>query len=67
MRTPKEEAKELYEKFFLQTQYHINLGSWDLAQENAIICVNKILDAVTTIADKKFEHYTEVKQEIEKL
>ena len=33
----------------------------------ALICVDEILDAVTTIADKKYDFYTEVKKEIEKL
>jgi hypothetical protein len=42
-------------------------GETDNAKKCALICVDEILDAVTTIADKKFEFYTEVKQEINKL
>ena len=41
--------------------------SEECAIESALICVNRILDAVTTIADKKFDFYTEVKIEINKL
>ena len=37
------------------------------AKQCALICVDEILDAVTTIADKRFDFYTEVKKEIEKL
>ena len=61
MRTPKEEAKELVDRF------SVGYMNFEETKKCAIICVDKILDAVTTIADKKFEHYTEVKQEIEKL
>ena len=42
-------------------------GETDNAKKCALICVDRILDAVTTIADKKFDFYTEVKKEIEKL
>ena len=56
----KAKAKELVDKF-----------SWiDCSSDGkqcALICVDEILDAVTTIADKKFDFYTEVKQEINKI
>ena len=42
-------------------------GETDNAIQCALICVDEILDAVTTIANKKFDFYTEVKQEINKL
>ena len=58
--TPKEKAKELVK------EYSWNADKSD-AKQCALICVDEILYAVTTIADKKFEFYTEVKQEIEKL
>ena len=58
--TAKEKAMEIAMKF---DKY----GETDNAVKCALICVGEILDAVTTIADKKFEFYTEVKQEIEKL
>ena len=37
------------------------------AKQCALICVDEILDAVTTIADKRFDFYTEVKKEIENI
>jgi hypothetical protein len=53
--TPKEKAKDLvFKKFGCSKQY-------------ALIAVDEILNAVTTIADKKYDYYLEVKQEIEKL
>ena len=67
----KEKAKELVDMF-----YNIDSDSkiYDdftmkifYAQRCALICVDRILDAVTTIADKRFDFYTEVKQEINKL
>ena len=56
----KEKAKELVK------EYSWNADKSD-AKQCALICVDEILDAVTTIADKKFDFYTEVKKEIEKL
>ena len=53
----KEKAMEIAMKF---DKY----GQTDNAFKCALICVDEILDAVTTIADKKFDFYTEVKQEI---
>ena len=40
---------------------------YGIALECALICLDEILDAVITIADKKYDFYTEVKQEINKL
>ena len=37
------------------------------AKERTKICVQEILDAVTTIADKKFDFYTEVLKEVDLL
>jgi len=58
--TAKDKAMEIAMKFDKK-------GETDNAIKCALICVDEILDAVTTIADKKFDFYTEVKQEIEKL
>jgi hypothetical protein len=58
--TAKDKAMEIAMKFDKK-------GETDNAKQCALICVDEILDAVTTIADKKFDFYTEVKQEIEKL
>ena len=67
----KEKAKELGNKFYQGSVFDYDkqghLKEKKRAKERALICVNEVLDAVTTIADKKFEFYTEVKQEIEKL
>ena len=60
--TAKDKAKELVDRFRIGDR---NMKS--KAIQCALICVDEILDAVTTIADKKFDFYTEVKQEIEKL
>ena len=59
--TAKEKARELVDRFLGITY------NWQAAKQCALICVDEILDAVTTIADKKFDFYTEVKNEIEKL
>ena len=56
--TAKDKAKELVDRFLGITY------NWQAAKQCALICVDEILDAVTTIADKKFDFYTEVKQEI---
>jgi hypothetical protein len=65
--TPKEKALQLFNSFrdktFARTEYCQNRN----AKDTALICVNEILNAVTTIADKKFDYYQEVKQEINKL
>jgi len=74
--TPKEKAKELVDRFKADTAIYTWDGngckvdietSFQNAKNCALICVDEILDAVTTIADKKFDFYTEVKQEINKL
>jgi len=59
---PKEKAKELYEKYAVM--WHASTKD---VKQCALICVEEILEAVTTIADKKYEYYQEVKTEIEKL
>jgi hypothetical protein len=58
---PKEKAKELVESFTF------NCRECDNAKQCALICVDEILNAVTTIADKKYEYWQEVKKEIELL
>jgi hypothetical protein len=64
--TPKEKAKELVDKFFKDERLYWVL-SYNQAKQCALIAVNEILNAVTTIADKKYDYYLEVKEEIEKL
>ena len=60
--TAKEKAEELVNKYL-----QIYDGRVPQGKKCALICVDEILDAVTTIADKRFDFYTEVKKEIEKL
>ena len=61
--TAKDKANKLCMTFLMET----DIPSKAIAKQSALICVDEMLDAVTTIADKKFDFYTEVKQEIEKL
>ena len=70
--TPKEEAKELVNKF-------IDPVRWKLGQENvsqrakecALIAVDEIINSIVifdlTAAENQFTYWEEVKQEIEKL
>ena len=64
--TAKEKAKELFDKFYLQTEYYINCGCEFLAKENALICVDEMLKQPQT-SDKQLNFLIEVKQEINKL
>ena len=64
----KDKAKELVDVFQYKGIYITDVRmSEECAIESALICVDRILDAVTTIADKRFDFYTEVKIEINKL
>ena len=65
----KDKAKELFDRFYgIEPVEPIYIGmDKGQAKQCALICVDEILDAVTTIADKRFDFYTEVKKEIEKL
>ena len=58
--TAKDKAKELVEKF-------IWIDCRSDAKQCALICVDEMLKAVITIADRRFDFYTEVKQEIKQL
>ena len=67
----KDKAKELVDRF-LDVDDGIDYGSccgvtFYAAKQCALICVNEMLKAVITIADKKYDFYTEVLKEIEKL
>jgi hypothetical protein len=73
----KEEAKELVSKFKIRVTITFSEDSVpcvlnapminESAKKCALICVDEILKSVTTIADKKFDYYTEVKKEINQL
>ena len=56
----KDKAKELVDRF-------IWIDCSSDAKQCALICVDEVLDAVITIADKRFDFYTEVKKEIENI
>jgi hypothetical protein len=59
--TAKEKAKELYDKY-------CNMESWcDDAKECALIAVDEVLKVAFYTNDEIYEHYIQVKQEIEKL
>ena len=62
----KEKAKELIDKMWIYSIPNAN-GSWNNAKQCALICVDEILNAVTTIADKKYDYWQEVKKQIELL
>ena len=70
--TPKEKAKELFDKMFLIIE---NKGMYDdlyRAKQCALIAVNEILKAVdnpdeTYLMKHSVNYWTEVKKEIEKL
>lgn len=70
MKTPTEKAKELIEKYLKldieiggQHDGYLTMKMHD-AKQCALIAVDEILNAVTTIADKKYEYWQEVKTEI---
>jgi hypothetical protein len=73
----KEKAKELVDKFKIRVTITFSEDSVpcvlnapminESAKKCALICVDEILKSVTTIADKKFDYYTEVKKEINQL
>lgn len=75
--TPKEKAKELVDKYFLQIQgadrYAYNLPSMNLfiAKQCALIAVDEMLKEFENIDDGQTEipygYWKKVKQEIEKL
>ena len=61
--TAREKANRLCITLLMET----DIPSKAIAKQCALICVDEVLDAVTAIADKRFDFYTEVKKEIEKL
>ena len=62
--TAKDKAKELVERFLDEQNDTEEISQ---AKQCALICVDEILYAVATVADRRFYFYTEVKKEIEKL
>lgn len=68
--TPKQKAELLIEKY-LGVSWNgdpdENFMTHFEAKKCALICVNEVLSAVISIADRKYDFWEEVKQEIEKL
>lgn len=74
--TPKEKAKNLVDKYFLQIEgadrYAYNLTSMNffIAKQCVLITVDEILNALSYKVSSNFEeinYFAEVKQEIQKL
>lgn len=66
MQEPKQNAVELVDKYYHSMNPNApdcNI-SYNQAKQCALICVEEILEAVTTIADKKYDYWQSVKQEI---
>ena len=60
--TPKEKAQELFDKMLFCYQGNIDEYT---AKQCALICCNEVLGYMG--ADRGYQYWTEVKQEIEKL
>jgi hypothetical protein len=65
--TPKEKANEIFSKMYNEVydSYGTEIGF--IAKQCALIAVDEILNAVTAIADKRYDYWKEVKKELEKL
>ena len=66
----KQEAERIYNDYYKinnDNQDVFKIRQKEVAKKNAIKCVEEILKAVTTIADKKYDYWQQVKQELEKL
>ncbi len=66
---PKEKAKILVEKNQGILSKHIFNGTYDIAIELALLCVDEMLNCNTTSVyyEEDFEYWKKVKQEIDKL
>jgi hypothetical protein len=63
--TPKEKAKELFEKYYQLNFYGFGVYCTTTAKQCALIAVDEILKVIHTNMEDKY--WQEVKQEIEKL
>ena len=66
--TPKEKAKEIYEKlYFVKVN---TVGGWmfkESAKQCALICVDEILMSQHNVWENTIEYWQDVKQEINKI
>ncbi len=68
MISPKEEAQELIREFYPSVQWKLGQENClDRAKQCALIAVNKILKVAFFAHDDIYNHYLEVKIELEKL
>lgn len=66
--TPKEKAISLYESFYPQVQWKMGQEDCkDRAKQCALIAVHEILRVAFYADDSIYNHFLEVKQEIDKL
>jgi hypothetical protein len=67
----KQKANEIANRFVTKSVFDMTNEELKqerlLAKKHALVCVDEILKAVTTIADKKYDFYIEVKTGIEAL
>ena len=67
--TPKEKAKELFDKYKLSFAGEIsNEEDWEsLAKQCALIAVDEVINSMTVATSVHLPYWKQVKQEIEKL
>ena len=69
MRTPKEKAKELFEKFLFYTLNDFSDENFEQTRQCALVAVNEVLNEENHFlhTDAHLLYWKQVKQEIEKL
>ena len=65
--TPKEKAKELYDKFYMAIPNNEMGLDNEASIQCALIAVDEILSVIWINLDDEVDYWAEVKQEIEKL
>ncbi len=66
--TPKEKAKQLYNKMEFETKYNSQPSTvHGMCKKLALVCVDEILNGSRLFYIEDYDYWKEVKQEIEKL
>jgi len=66
--TPKEKAKQLYNKMEFETKYNSQPSTvHGMCKKLALVCVDGILNGSRLFYIEDYDYWKEVKQEIEKL
>lgn len=67
--TPKEKAKELFDKFYIEVLDRDGTSAMNgfEAKQCALIAVDEIMDALEKNGSWNYDYWKQVKQEIEKL